>query len=300
MSKQHSNGSPHVSVVINVWGNDDSDSLGRSLESIRRQSHKPYEVIVVIDGPVSREIEITIQTFIDGADFLVRPIRIKNATGLWNARNKGIQSSTSDFVALHDADDIMHPERLRFQLDELSHTSIDVLCTPAWEFDVNSEVITRFRVCAVKTINVRAMFWNNPINHSSVIARREVLIEVGGYRNIYLSEDYDLWLRLIVAGKIIRQSKHVLQALGVNDNFLARRGGSEFITSEKQLHDSFQHTNTFLTMNLWIRLIVRLSYRMGPLVLRKAHKGIARNKLIATKPLNVNDFLNNEPEAIEF
>lgn len=300
MSKQHSNGPPHVSVVINVWGNDDSDSLGRSLESIRRQSHKPYEVIVVIDGPVSREIEITIQTFIDGADFLVRLIRIKSATGLWNARNKGIQSSTSDFVALHDADDIMHPERLRFQLDELSHTSIDVLCTPAWEFDVNSEVITQFRVCAVKTINVRAMFWNNPINHSSVIARREVLIEVGGYRNIYLSEDYDLWLRLIVAGKIIRQSKHVLQALGVNDNFLARRGGSEYITSEKQLHDSFQHTNTFLTMNLWIRLIVRLSYRIGPLVIRKAHKGIARNKLIATKPLNVNDFLNNEPEAIEF
>ena len=194
----------------------------------------------------------------------------------------------------------MHPERLRLQLLELNHTSIDVLCTPAWEFDVNSEEITRFRVCVVKMINVRAMFWNNPINHSSVIARREALIEVGGYRNIYLSEDYDLWLRLIVAGKIVRQSKHVLQALGVNDNFLARRGGSEYMISEKLLHNSFRHTNSFSTMSLWIRLIVRLTYRMGPLIIRKAHKSIARNKLIPTKPLNVNDFLDSEPEAIEY
>jgi hypothetical protein len=144
------------------------------------------------------------------------------------------------------------------------------------------------------------MFWNNPINHSSVMARRKALIEVGGYINTYLSEDYDLWLRLVIAGKSIRQSKYVLQALGVDDTFLARRGGSEFISDEKLLHNLFKFTNTFSTTNLWIRLIVRMSYRMGPPSIRKAHKSIARKKLIANKQLDLADFLTNEPNTIEF
>jgi glycosyltransferase involved in cell wall biosynthesis len=290
----------HVSVVVNVWGNDDSDLLGRSLESIRRQSHKPYEVIVVIDGPVSRDIEHIIQTFEDNSNFLVRKIKIKNAMGLWHARNEGIQLTRSEFVALHDADDIMHPERLHLQLRELNHTAADLLCTPALEFDVTSKEITGFRVCAVEIIDARTMFWNNPINHSSVMARRKALIEVGGYRNTYLTEDYDLWLRLVIAGKSIRQSKYVLQALGVNDTFLARRGGSEFMSAEKLLHNLLKFTNTFSTTNLWIRLIVRMSYRMGPPIIRKTHKCIARKKLMTNKQLDIADFLTNEPNTIEF
>jgi glycosyltransferase involved in cell wall biosynthesis len=284
-----------VSVVVNIWGKDDPALLVRSLESIRRQSFIPTEVLVVIDGLISDKIEIIINEFVENSDFSVRLIRIKNAKGLWNARNEGLRSATGNYVALHDADDVMHPDRLGLLIKELNISAVDVLCTPAWEFDVNSGKILKLRVCSKEMIDIHSMFWNNPINHSSVIARRETLIELGGYRNVFLSEDYDLWLRMVIAGKTIRQSRYVLQALGINGTFLARRGGSKFLSAEKSLHKLFQHTGSFSTMILWVRLMVRLSYRIGPLQLREAHKKIKKNKLIVTKPLSIDVYLKNDP-----
>lgn len=299
VSNSNDSPAPRVSVVVNVWGGDEPASLKRSLSSISSQRHRPDEVVVVVDGPISGELEEEIQSFKNGATFLVKAIYIQSPKGLWNARNVGIGEAEHEIVALHDADDVMHPERLRIQLNELRLNAIDVLCTPAWEFDAESGQITNLRMCSEEVINIRMMFWNNPINHSSVIARKDTLIKIGGYRNLHLSEDYDLWLRLLIAGKSIRQSRYVLQALGVNSTFLARRGGSKFFSSEKVLHGLFQQITTFSTMNLWVRLIARLSYRLGPALLRKVHQGIKTKKFFAVKPLELFGYLRNDPLDIQ-
>ena len=288
-----------VSVLVNVWGNDDPVMLVHSLESIRKQKYKPNEVLVVIDGPICDKMEFAIQDFVESSEFLVRIIRIKDAKGLWNARNEGLKSATGKFVALHDADDVMHPDRLRIQINELDITAVDVLCTPAWEFDIDSGEILHLRAYSGEMIGIHSMFWNNSIIHSSVIARKDILIEIGGYRDVHLSEDYDLWLRLLIAGKSIRQSRYVLQALGVNSTFLARRGGSKFVGSEKVIHGLFKQTNIFSTLNLWVRLIARLSYRLGPALLRKAHQGIKTKKFFAAKPLDLFGYLRNDPLDIQ-
>ncbi len=299
MSDKFENDAFQVSVLVNVWGNDDPVMLVHSLDSIRKQSYKPNEVLVVIDGPICDKMEFAIQDFVESSDFQVRIIRIKNAKGLWNARNEGLKSAAGKLVALHDADDVMHPDRLRIQINEMDITAVDVLCSPAWEFDINSGGILQLRAFSGEMIDVHSMFWNNPINHSSVIAKREAIIEVGGYRSIYLSEDYDLWLRMVIAGKSIRQSKYVLQALGVNEMFLARRGGSKFFSSEKTIHKLFHQTDLFSTTSLWVRLVARLSYRMGPWQLRKAHKGFKKDSLIVDKPLMVNSYITNEPTILD-
>ena len=152
---------PRVSVVVNVWGGDEPASLKRSLSSISSQRHRPDEVVVVVDGPISTEIEEEIQRFRNEATFPARTIYIQSPKGLWNARNVGIAEAEHEIVALHDADDVMHPDRLRLQLNELRLNAIDVLCTPAWEFDTESEQITNLRMCSEEIINIHVMFWNN-------------------------------------------------------------------------------------------------------------------------------------------
>ena len=286
---------PCVSVVVNVWGGDESVSLRRSLSSINSQHKSPDEVVVVIDGPISGELEEEIQSFKNKATFLVKVIHIQSPKGLWNARNVGIGEAKHELVALHDADDVMHPERLHLQLNELRFNAIDVLCTPAWEFDVISGRITRLRMCSEESIDIQKMFWNNAVNHSSVIARKDALIRIGGYRNIHLSEDYDLWLRLLIAGKCIRQSRYVLQALGVNSTFLARRGGSKFFKSERVIHKLFQQTAIFSNLSLWVRLIARLFYRLGPAPLRRAHQDVKTRKIVYAKPSELFGYLRTDP-----
>ena len=97
-----------VSVVVNVWGEDNAISLFRSLQSVLMQNRKPDEVLVVIDGPIPTELRRIIGNFSGAANFLVKQIEIPKAEGLWNARNIGIQAAEHEFIAVHDADDVMH------------------------------------------------------------------------------------------------------------------------------------------------------------------------------------------------
>jgi hypothetical protein len=56
----------------------------------------------------------------------------------------------------------------------------------------------------------RDRFIESPIAHPSVMARREQLIAVGGYRNVVWAEDHDLWLRLFGAGATFAKIDRIL------------------------------------------------------------------------------------------
>ena len=113
MVDKSNNNLKRVSVVVNVWCEDDSIAFRRSLRSIGRQSHKPDEVLIVVDGPINKNLHDTIEDFVDRADFPVTKTEIPVASGLWNARNVGIHAAKFELIALLDADDVMHPDRLR-------------------------------------------------------------------------------------------------------------------------------------------------------------------------------------------
>ena len=174
-----------VSVVVNVWGEDNAISLFRSLQSVLMQNRKPDEVLVVIDGPIPTELRRIIGNFSGAANFLVKQIEIPKAEGLWNARNIGIQAAEHEFIAVHDADDVMHPDRLRIQLNQIGNTEIDVLGCPVYEFDAINGKVLGLRSLATEGQLARKMLWLNIINHSSVMLRKSAVIGVGGYRNVH-------------------------------------------------------------------------------------------------------------------
>jgi glycosyltransferase involved in cell wall biosynthesis len=287
--------SPRVSVVVNVWGGDEPVSLKRSLSSINSQRQSPDEVVIVIDGPISGELEEEIQSFKNRATCLVKAIYIPSPKGLWNARNVGIGEAENEIVALHDADDVMHPERLKIQLTEMVYHSADLYFTPAVEFNTKSGEVTGCRVSKQEVVDLHVIFWNNILNHSSVLFKRDAILDIGGYRNVYFSEDYDLWLRLIIAGKRVRQSKMVLQALGVDSGHLDRRSGFQFVKAENSIHRMIKDTQEFPSLTLLIRRILRLMYRLGPNLIRKMHRGKLNSRKAVAFPKTLTEFLDSNP-----
>jgi glycosyltransferase involved in cell wall biosynthesis len=287
---------PHkVSVIVNIWGKDNASSLFRSLQSVLKQNHKPDEVLIVVDGLISNELHRIISDFSTASNFLVKQIEIPIATGLWNARNVGIQTAEHGFIAVHDADDVMHPDRLKIQLDQISNAEIDVLGSPVFEFDAITEKIFGLRLLARNGQLNQKMLWQNVINHSSVMFRKSAVVAVGGYRNVHLAEDYDLWLRLICAGKNLSMTDVVLQAFSVDSDLNRRRGGAKFISSEFALHRlvrSEELQNPFVS---WVRLALRLFYRLGPKFARQIHRSKLQARKSQNSPLNLEEFLNNPP-----
>jgi amylovoran biosynthesis glycosyltransferase AmsE len=299
MSSKSIEGDNDISVVINVWGKDSPHALRRSLRSIGNQTLNPSEVLIVIDGPINAQLEGEIAKFEVESSFEVRVIRVSVATGLWNGRNVGIAEARNEIIALHDADDLMHPERLQIQIMEMKRLLADVCFTQAMEFNTINEKIVTCRVYMHEVVDLNAIFWNNILSHSSAMLKRKTIIEIGGYRNVYFSEDYDLWLRLIIAGKRVKQSKIVLQALGVDSGHVDRRGGFQFVKSENSIHRMIKDTQEFPSLTLLIRRILRLIYRLGPKLIRKTHRGRLTSRKTAAFPKTLTEFLDTKPVNCE-
>jgi len=287
-----------VSIVLNIWDGDNFVSLRRSLNSISQQKLKPEEVIVVIDGAISSELEAVVSQFAKQDDFRVQLIRIPTAKGLWNGRNQGIEASRNEFIALHDADDVMHPERLSVQIRQILANEIDILGSPVFEFDSISGEIIGLRKFDTDSEILKKMLWQNVINNSSVMLRKSAVDSVGGLRNVYLAEDYDLYLRLLRADKKIFITKEVLQAFSVDDKTSKRRGGVKFFSTELSLHQTVKSFNHFGFLRLHLRLFLRLVFRLSPNFVRDFYREFFQLRTANKQIRNLDGFLNSTPESI--
>ena len=282
--------------MLSIWNGDNHVSLRRSLNSISQQKLKPDEVIAVIDGEINTDLEAVVSQFAKQGNFRVQLIRLPTAKGLWNGRNQGIAASRNEFIALHDADDVMHPDRLRVQIGQVLSNNFDVLGSPVFEFDTISGEIIGLRKFDTDKVILKKMLWQNVINNSSVMLRKSAVDSVVGLRNVYLAEDYDLYLRLLLAGKNVSITNEVLHAFSVDGKTSKRRGGVKFFSSELSLHQTVKSFNYFGFLRLYLRLFLRLVFRFSPNFVRDFHRKFFQLKTANKRFSNLDDFLNYPPE----
>jgi glycosyltransferase involved in cell wall biosynthesis len=192
---------PRVSVVLPF--RDAAATLDDAIQSIATQSLVAFECLLIdngsLDGGAARAGAVAARD----ARFRVA----RAAGGLVQALNTGIAAARAPFIARMDADDIAHPTRLERQLQAL-HTdptlsvmSCLVKCFPAAELRPGMRRYEAW-LNAVRTPEAirNALFVESPIPHPSAVIRRPALDAVGAYRDTGGPEDYDLWLRLLLAG----------------------------------------------------------------------------------------------------
>ena len=281
-----------VTVLLNVWGGDALRSIRRSTASILAQTLQPTELLVVADGPLDREVDEFLESPNWETGIPVRIVRVDQPTGVWNARNVGLRESKTELVALQDADDVMHPQRLEIQVTEMTSSQIDVLGSDAFEFDDQSGAITGCRQSPHNQDQlIKKLLINNPLNNSTVMLRRSSVLECGGYRNVYLAEDYDLWLRMASTGSNFRIGENVVECLAVNSKFLDRRGGWKFLRSELLLNKVIKQEFSPRLIFRLARLAIRIIYRLGPRYLRgKVNSSILSNRNVKT-PVDLDEFI---------
>ena len=194
--------SPSVSVLLPV--RDAAPWIGVCLESLKRQTLEDFEVVAVDDGSTDDSGEILDR-------WVERDRRFKvihqSAQGLVPALNHGLERCSGDLVARMDADDINHSRRLELQVD-LLRSQPDAAVVSSLVKHFPSRVVARgFRLYESWLNSLRshddmatARFIESPLAHPSVMVRREILLEAGGWRDVDWPEDYDLWLRLFASG----------------------------------------------------------------------------------------------------
>lgn len=103
---------PLVSVVMAA--RDAERTLDVAVRSMLAQSWRSLEVIVIDDG--STDATASLARAMSERDPRLRVISNDRAPGAYGARNAGLAAARGDFVALQDADDWAHPQRLERQM----------------------------------------------------------------------------------------------------------------------------------------------------------------------------------------
>lgn len=183
---------------------DAASTLEAAISSIVAQSLSDFELIAVDDGSSDGTRE-QLKAWAE-RDSRLRLLRIE-ARGIIPALNAGLGVCRAPVIARMDADDIAEPNRLRSQLDllsarpELAAVGCLVAGYPPAELAEGFRLYIEWqnRLTEPEAI-AREIFIESPLVHSSVSVRREWLERVGGYQERGWAEDYDLWLRMHIAG----------------------------------------------------------------------------------------------------
>lgn len=223
------------SVSMCVYGRDNPEWFKVAVNSILNQTRQPNEVVLVVDGPVPEELDAVIKGFEGNPVF--RVIRLEVNRGHGEARRTGLNNCTYELVALMDADDISAPDRFEKQLALFETDSeLTIVGGNITEFVGNPENIVGARVVALDDADIKADIKTRcPMNQMTVMFRKSLVEQAGGYRDWYCDEDYYLWLRLLMDGAKFANLPDYLVNVRVGKEMYQRRGGTKYFLSEAKL-----------------------------------------------------------------
>jgi hypothetical protein len=191
-----------VSILMPL--HNEARYLQAALDSLYGQTLTDWELVAVDDG--SDDDTPRILGVAASLDSRIRVIKMERV-GLVSALNAGLDVCSAPLVARMDGDDICHPRRLEIQAThlELNRSTGLVACNfrhfPRNELKQGMiDYETWQNALGSHEMIVRDLFVESPFVHPSIMTRREILEQLGGYKDRGWPEDYDLWLRMATNG----------------------------------------------------------------------------------------------------
>ncbi|WP_200777199.1 glycosyltransferase [Winogradskyella jejuensis] len=221
---------------MSVYKNDDPSHFDTALQSLVKQTVKPDEIIIVVDGPIPKEIEKVLVSFQENNKNIIVH-RLKENMGHGYARSIGLELSSYEYVALMDSDDICIENRFEKQLSFFRENSeVSVLGGVIEEFskETDSSLLKR-KLPETDAELKKYMKYRCPFNQMSVMFKKEDVLASGGYKDWFCNEDYYLWIRMALRNYKFHNLQTSLLKVRTNENFYKRRGGFKYFKSEAKL-----------------------------------------------------------------
>ncbi len=203
---------PTVSILMPCY--NVADTIDEAIESLLAQTFQEHEIIAVDDGSED-------STGDQLAEWMVRDSRLRIISrpheGIIPALNAGLAACRAPLIARMDADDRAHPERLTRQVAYLeAHPEVALVgCLvegfPADKVGEGYRLYIEWLNSLISPEAIeREIFVESPLAHPSVTMRKAWIERLEGYQDHGWPEDYDLWLRMSLAGARFAKVPEVL------------------------------------------------------------------------------------------
>jgi glycosyltransferase involved in cell wall biosynthesis len=234
-------GDRRVSVVIPSYNYQ--NYIIETLETIVSQSYRDIAIVVVDDRSSDDSVNV-IHRWMEGLDTDLSLFLLSNREngGLGLTRNTGVNYSQSEFCFFLDSDNHLYKHCIRKHVDALdagpehaaAYSLIEVF--DAETGIMGSNVFSRDR-----------LKYGNYIDAMSMV-RRDVLVDMAGYRPANGWEDYDLWLRLCAREQKAIQIPEILSRYRVHAKSMLRTQ-TNVVDKLRVVYDTMYEWHPWLELN---------------------------------------------------
>ena len=229
------------SVLIPVYYKENPLFFEQALDSILNQTLLPDEIVIVKDGPLTKDLESVVEKYASKYTDLFNIVALKKNVGQGKARNAGLQACKYNYVALMDSDDIANLTRFEKQIGYLEkHPEIDCIGSNITEFEGEQKNIISKKIVPITHEEIfKFGKWRSPMNNMTIIYKKDKVLEVGGYNSFNFGEDYLLFAKMLMNGcKFYNFEECLVNARG-GSGMLAKRIGLSRIIQEFKLFWTF-------------------------------------------------------------
>ena len=189
-----------VSVIIATYRRD--DSLKKAIESLKNQTYKDTEIIVVDDNADktwNEKVAGIIAEF-DG----IRYIKNETNKGSAETRNIGIAAASGDYITFLDDDDLYLPEKIDHQLTKTVSENADFSVTDLFLYNEQDKLIDKRIRNYIQNTDSDGLLKYHLMHHitgtDTMMFKRDYLLKIGGFAPINVGDEFYLMERAIRGG----------------------------------------------------------------------------------------------------
>lgn len=270
------------SVLMSVYEKEDPLYLDDALKSILiNQSVIPNELVLVKDGPLTEQLNEVILYYKSRFPNLINLIELDTNRGLGEALKIGLNHCRYDLVARMDSDDISQRLRFEKQLHYLKENpDVDLVGSNIAEFfKIPTKIEFIREVPSTNDEIIKMVKRRNPINHVSVMFKKNVVIKSGSYIHLPFLEDYYLWIRMISNKAEMANIPESLVYVRTGEKMFERRSNPEIMAGWYILQKEMNKYNIINKYDVIINVIRMYLFIQTPSKLKEyLYKCLLRKK----------------------
>jgi len=246
-----------ISIICTVKNGE--ATIKNTIESVLSQTLRDWEFIIVDDGSIDRTVEI-----LKDYKEIDERIKIIVTTGIGRGRalNLAVNNTKGIYVVNIDADDLIHPNKLKLQYNVIKENPKYFLLSTDNQFIYHNENIIweneKQKDIIIEDITIKNLI-KNQVDHSSVMIQKSMLLNIGGYAESRKSQfDYELWLRAAFKGYKLGKinKKLVAKRIHQNQSFENKRFCHLIRSVRLQTYYILKSKRVYLLISPFARLIL--------------------------------------------
>ena len=197
--------------------------LPSAFRSIQNQTYKDFVCHILCGKLGDDELKAIVELVSKDERFVLHHLHLN---GISFALNYGVNLVKTKYVARMDSDDISDPLRFETQISYLKdNPDISVLGSYVTEFNPQTQSRRLRKVPTEYKLMKKYIKYRSPLNHATVIFKKDDVNKAGGYESVLRYEDFYLWSKMIALGLKIANIPISLVDVRAGDDLIKRLNG---------------------------------------------------------------------------